>query len=82
VGRLAAANEVLQELGERDDVGQYAGKFCGLFGLNLYRLGDFEGAHAWTQAALDACDESDDLHGMIIYAENLRRIDERRERET
>jgi len=77
-GRLAAANEVLGELAGRDDVGRYAGKFYGLFGLNLYRLGDFERAHAWTKAALDACDQSDDLHGMIIYAENLRRIDERR----
>jgi tetratricopeptide (TPR) repeat protein len=82
-GRFAAAQALLEELAGRDDVGRYAGKFCGLFGLNLYRLGDFEGAHAWTQAALDACDESDDLHGMIIYAENLRRIDEsRRERQT
>lgn len=82
-GRFAGANEVLEELAERGDLGRYLGKFCGLVGLNLYRLGDFERAHEWTQAALDACNESDDLHGMIIYAENLRRIDESQlERET
>ena len=45
-GRFAAANEVLEELAEREDVGRYAGKLRGLVGLNLYRVGDFEAASA------------------------------------
>ena len=77
-GRFEASNEALGELLARDEAGRYLGKLCGLFGLNLYRLGDLEGAREWTQTALDACGEAEDFHGVIIYGEGLRHIDETR----
>jgi hypothetical protein len=74
-GRYAASNELLHELAGHDDIDRYAGKLCGLMGLNLFRLGDVDGARSWTEAALRSCDAADDLYGMTIYAENLQVID-------
>lgn len=74
-GRYEASNALLQELASHSDADRYAGKLCGLVGLNLFRLGDRDGARSWTEAALKSCDAADDLYGMTIYAENLRVID-------
>jgi len=74
-GRYGASNELLEELAGHDDIDRYAGKLCGLVGLNLFRLGDLDGARTWTDAALRSCDAADDLYGMTIYTENLRVID-------
>lgn len=75
-GRYLASNEILAELAQREDIDRYAGKLCGLIGLNLHRLGDVDGARQWTQAAGSSCREANDWHGVIIYGENLRVIDE------
>ncbi|RYE42527.1 MAG: hypothetical protein EOP24_32340 [Hyphomicrobiales bacterium] len=77
-GHYAAAQAILAELADRDDVDRYRGKLCGLIGLNLYRLGEVDGARAWTQSALQVCRDTEDMHGVTIYTENLRVMDVRR----
>jgi len=80
VTRFAESNERLQSLldgaGDSGNVfmSRYRGKVLGLLGLNHYRLGEVEQARRLTAAALEACEADDDAEGIVIYADNLRHM--------
>jgi tetratricopeptide (TPR) repeat protein len=77
-GDYALSVETLTRLVERD-VEQYQAKIRGLLGLNLFHLGDLDQARELTSAAVAISRAQDDLHGVMMYTENLRVIDERRQ---
>ncbi len=77
-GDYALSVETLTQLIERDRV-HYQAKISGLLGLNLFHLGDLDRARELTSTAVEISRAQDDPHGVVVYTENLRVIDERRQ---
>lgn len=79
-GRFTEAIEILKDLAEemRTCRGSAVEKFLpmvhGSLGESFFRTGIFDRAYEATRAALDGCQRSGDIHGLVIYCGNLAEI--------
>jgi hypothetical protein len=79
-GRFTEAIEILNDLAEEmskcrgSAVEKYLPMVHGSMGESFFRSGRLDGAYEATRAALDGCQRSGDIHGLVTYCGNLAEI--------